>query len=359
MSGKPKKRPPNGPPSPESERLDKRLALEAEIKSKKREVHHVASLLIHDIYRCSWTARHFYHFAPFLFVDPTTEFPWDRYAVRWVRRWVPLAWRVKLQASVLRVEWEELVPRPSPHLPAGEPERVEFIRAEFLRLVVEPRNRVLRDEIEESVGKRLVRDARHVEYYHTLFEMMKSVTEQKAHAALAVLTRALAPSSTAVPHTDQSPTRPAAVTKLIAAQDTPISDALTVEQRRASAPATPETSPELEVTRIARPQPLVPANGAPLASPPPEPPVLTPVERAVLDILLAVPPGRGILGKDILEELDEMGLRNTGQGDLTGRIIPKLRSLGVVINNPRGGRGYWVVRARLPEWVNRLPPPGQ
>jgi len=85
-------------------------------------------------------------------------------------------------------------------------------------------------------------------------------------------------------------------------------------------------------------------------------PVLLPVERAVLDMLLGVRPGKGIVGADILTRLDKLGFRKTSQSYLTTDIIPKLRDLGVPIPNARGGRGYGIDRSKIPDWVHRLPP---
>jgi len=107
------------------------------------------------------------------------------------------------------------------------------------------------------------------------------------------------------------------------------------------------------------PQPPAPKRVADVAEEHPviAVPVLLPLERATLDILLGIPPGKGIRGGAIITRLDKLGFLNTTQSDLTTRLIPKLRSEGVVIPDARGGRGYRIDRTKLPDWIHHLPPP--
>lgn len=66
-------------------------------------------------------------------------------------------------------------------------------------------------------------------------------------------------------------------------------------------------------------------------------PPLTEKERAVLDIIKAVPEGRGIIGKKICSQMAERG-QELGQGTLRRHIIPKLKPHGV---KNRSGEGYY------------------
>ena len=69
---------------------------------------------------------------------------------------------------------------------------------------------------------------------------------------------------------------------------------------------------------------------------------LTDGDRAVLDIIRAQAEGKGITGKDIVNELRKRTPSvKINPSTLTRHIIPRLKSEHGV-KNPGGGRGYYI-----------------
>ena len=89
----------------------------------------------------------------------------------------------------------------------------------------------------------------------------------------------------------------------------------------------------------ARPQSM--KRPKPEASPAGKPP-LSKSERAVLEIIRALPDGEGILGPQILKELGKRGIRSVDQSHLTSRIMPMLKEHYGIANRPNVG--YYEIR---------------
>ncbi len=69
-------------------------------------------------------------------------------------------------------------------------------------------------------------------------------------------------------------------------------------------------------------------------------PPLTERENLVVEVLKSIPPGKGMIGKAILDKISKDGGPTIGDSELTGRIILNLKKEGYKIKN-RKGAGYY------------------
>lgn len=127
------------------------------------------------------------------------------------------------------------------------------------------------------------------------------------------------------------------VVQLVAARDS-VYEKVVIHEREVS-PDTPD-EPAGPTDTIVEPR----DDDKPATHPSSDLPVLSPAAAAVYEILLEVPPHRGMTGPKLLDALEKRGVY-TEQSTLTSRIIPELKAYGVE-GVPR--KGYRIPLSKRP-----------